>query len=73
MPEVKELIEKEIERLNSELARFEQVKKFAIAPEDFSVENDMLTPTMKLKRRNIIAQYKNLIDSLYEGELYIEE
>lgn len=73
VPAVKELIEQEIERLNNELARFEQVKKFAIVPEDFSVENDMLTPTMKLKRRNIIARYQSLIDSLYEGELYITE
>ncbi|MCX7679946.1 MAG: long-chain fatty acid--CoA ligase [Spirochaetes bacterium] len=73
IPEVWELVEKEIERLNGELARFEQIKKFAIVPEDFSVENDMLTPTMKLKRRNIIARYKDIIDSLYEGELYIEE
>ncbi len=71
--EVWDLIEKEIERCNGELARFEQVKKFAIVPEDFSVENDMLTPTMKLKRRNIIARYQALIDSLYEGELYITE
>ncbi len=73
LPEVKKLIEQEIERLNHDLARFEQVKKFAVVPEDFSVENDMLTPTMKLKRRNIIARYQQLIDSLYEGELYITE
>ncbi len=73
LPEVKKLIEKEIERLNGDLARFEQVKKFEVVPEDFSVENDMLTPTMKLKRRNIIARYQQLIDSLYEGELYITE
>lgn len=73
IPEVKDLIAQEIDRLNKDLARFEQVKKFAIVPEDFSIENDMLTPTMKLKRRNIIARYQSLIDSLYEGELYITE
>ncbi len=70
---VQELIGKEIERLNNDLARFEQVKKFTIIPEDFSVENDMLTPTLKLKRKNIIARYKEAIDAMYEGELLLVE
>ncbi len=73
LPEVKELVHGEIERLNHELARFEQVKKFEILPEDFSVENDQLTPTLKLKRKNIIARYQDLINRMYEGELYITE
>ncbi len=73
LPLVKELIGKEIERLNKDLARFEQVKKFTIIPEDFSVENDMLTPTLKLKRKNIIARYKEAIDAMYEGELLLVE
>ncbi|MCX8123770.1 MAG: long-chain fatty acid--CoA ligase [Spirochaetes bacterium] len=73
LPVVQELIGKEIERLNKDLARFEQVKKFTIIPEDFSVENDMLTPTLKLKRKNIIARYKEAIDAMYEGELLLVE
>lgn len=73
LPAVQELIGKEIERLNKDLARFEQVKKFTIIPEDFSVENDMLTPTLKLKRKNIIARYKDVIDAMYEGELLLVE
>lgn len=71
--EVKELVHGEIDRLNRELARFEQVKKFEILPEDFSVENDQLTPTLKLKRKNIVARYQDLINHMYEGELYITE
>ena len=73
LPEVKELVHAEIDRLNHELARFEQVKKFEILPEDFSVENDQLTPTLKLKRKIIVARYQGVIDSMYEGELYITE
>ncbi|NMB66298.1 MAG: long-chain fatty acid--CoA ligase, partial [Spirochaetes bacterium] len=73
LPPVNELIGKEIERLNKDLARFEQVKKFTIIPEDFSVENDMLTPTLKLKRKNIISRYKDAIDAMYEGELLLVE
>jgi long-chain acyl-CoA synthetase len=73
LPLVNELIGKEIGRLNNDLARFEQVKKYTIIPEDFSVENDMLTPTLKLKRKNIIARYKDAIDAMYEGELLLVE
>ncbi len=69
IPEVRELIRGEIERLNAGLARFEQVKDFRIVPEDFSIEDDLLTPTMKLKRKNIIARYGDLIESMYGDDL----
>lgn len=63
---VRSLIESELQRLNNELARFEQVKKCAILDEDFTVENGMMTPTLKLKRKNIIARYETTILSMYE-------
>lgn len=69
LPQARELIHNEIERLNAGLARFEQVKDFRIVPEDFSIEDDLLTPTMKLKRKNIIARYGNLIESMYGDDL----
>ncbi len=37
------------------------------------MDNDMLTPTLKLKRKNIIARFRGLIDSMYEGEDYFAE
>jgi long-chain acyl-CoA synthetase len=43
-------------------------KKIALIEHDFSVERGELTPTLKVKRRVIDQQYKNLIDSLYDDE-----
>jgi long-chain acyl-CoA synthetase len=54
-----------IDRNNSRLARFETVKKFRLLKEDFTVENGMLTPTLKVKRRVIAERYRNLLDEMY--------
>jgi long-chain acyl-CoA synthetase len=54
-----------LEPLNKELASFEQIKRWAILNEDFTTENDLLTPTQKPKRLMIEARWKTLIDSLY--------
>ncbi|TFH39781.1 MAG: long-chain fatty acid--CoA ligase, partial [Chrysiogenales bacterium] len=67
--EVRDLIRSEIDRMNGELARFEQVKDFRIVPCDFSMEDDLLTPTMKLKRKNILARYGDLVESMYHDNL----
>lgn len=53
------------QRVNSALARFETIKKFAILPSDFSVEGGELTPTMKLRRAAVEQKYADLIESLY--------
>jgi long-chain acyl-CoA synthetase len=42
------------------------VKKFVLIPEEFTQESGMLTPTLKLKRRAVLARYQALIDPLYE-------
>ena len=57
----------DISAVNSELPSYEQVKKFALLPEDFSVENGMLTPSMKTKRRIIENAYQGVLDGFYEG------
>lgn len=64
-PQVRELLQGEIDRLNRKLASFESIKKFAILPADFSVESGELTPTMKLKRKVVTGNYQDLIESLY--------
>ena len=64
-PQVKELIRKNIEQVNQELARFETIKDFFIAPEEFCIENGTLTPSMKLKKKIVLEKYKNEIDKLY--------
>jgi long-chain acyl-CoA synthetase len=60
-----EQIEKEINKINQNLAKIEQIKKFFIINEKFSIENGMLTPTLKLKRYKIVTKYKNQFEKLY--------
>ncbi len=58
-------IKKELEIINKNLSRIENIKKFFIINEKFSIENGMLTPTLKLKRYKIIQKYKNEFEKLY--------
>ena len=61
----KEEIQSEIEKVNENLTKIEKIKKFFISDEKFSIENGMVTPTMKLKRYKIIQKYKNNFENLY--------
>ncbi len=61
----KEIINDQINKLNKNLSKIENVKKFFIIKEKFSIENGMLTPTLKLKRYKIIKKYKNSFEELY--------
>ncbi len=58
-------IEKEINKVNQNLSKIEHIKKFFTINEKFSIENGMLTPTLKLKRYKIIQKYKNQLEKLY--------
>jgi long-chain acyl-CoA synthetase len=64
-PEVQALYENIVEQVNRNLARFERLKKVLVIPEELSIENGTLTPTLKLRRRNVEALYKNQIEQLY--------
>ena len=55
----------QIEKVNKNLTKIEKIKKFFISDEKFSIENGMVTPTMKLKRYKIIQKYKNNFENLY--------
>ncbi len=61
----KEKIKLAIENTNKSLTLIEKIKKFVIINEEFSVENGMLTPTLKLKRKEIIKNYKQQLENLY--------
>jgi long-chain acyl-CoA synthetase len=63
---VRERIGDVVDRVNGSFETHEQIKKFVLAPEEFTEENDLLTPTMKKKRRNILERYEEEIDALYE-------
>jgi long-chain acyl-CoA synthetase len=54
-----------VEQVNQNLARFERLKKVLVVPEELSIENGTLTPTLKLRRRNVEALYKEQIEKLY--------
>jgi len=58
-------IKEEIEKVNIKLSKIENIKKYFIIEEKFSIENGMLTPTLKLKRYKIIQKYKNELEKLY--------
>ncbi len=63
--DVKQLLQAEIDELSAEFKQYEKVRKFAIGDEDFTPENGMLTPTLKLKRRIVLQHYQPVIDALY--------
>ncbi len=54
-----------LENLNKTLSQVEKVKKFKLIEEEFSIENGMLTPTLKLKRKKILEKYKDDLEKLY--------
>ena len=64
-PRVQSLYEGIVEQINQNLARFERLKKVLVVPEELSIENGTLTPTMKLRRRNVEMLYKEEIERLY--------
>jgi len=64
-PEIQRLIEGELERVNSQFARVEQVKKFRLIEQKLGAEDEELTLPMKLKRKFVNQKYAELIESMY--------
>jgi long-chain acyl-CoA synthetase len=62
---VKRYIEKGIQELNRTLPSYEQIKKIAILPEDLTIDNGLLTPTQKPRRRAVMEKYRELVENLY--------
>jgi len=67
-PEVNALIEAEIRRLNQHFGRYSQIKKFVLLEEEWSIAGGELTPTLKLKRRQLLQKYAKEVELLYTGE-----
>jgi len=63
--EVREMVQVELDRANSNYAKVEQVKRFTILDHDLSIESGELTPTLKVKRNVINDRYAELFDELY--------
>ncbi len=62
----KEKINEIINEINHNLTLTEKIKKFHLINENFSIENGLLTPTMKVKRNKVIAKYKNILENFYK-------
>jgi long-chain acyl-CoA synthetase len=61
----KEIINNVIEKINKKLTVLEKVKKIQLIDENFSIENGLMTPTMKVKRKKVTEKYKNQLEKLY--------
>jgi len=61
----KEKINNAIEKINKKLTLLEKIKKIQLIDENFSIENGLMTPTMKVKRKKVTEKYKNQLEELY--------
>ncbi len=64
-PRVRELVDRVVDEANRELARPEQIKRFAVLPRDFTADEGEITPTLKLKRRICEQHFADEIEALY--------
>ena len=60
-----EKFNEELEKINKNLTKIEKIKKYFVIKEKFSIENGMLTPTLKMKRYKIIERYKKNFEEMY--------
>lgn len=61
-------IQQEIDKFNKGFGNWEQIKRFALLEKEFSVEGEELTPTLKLKRKKILAKYQAHYDAIYKED-----
>jgi long-chain acyl-CoA synthetase len=66
-PKIIELFDSRIQAMQNEFANYEQIKRFALLPEPFTVQTGELTNTLKMKRAFIAEKYKAVIDKMYES------
>lgn len=64
-PKVIERIQEEVDEINKNFGHWEQVKKFELTPDIWSIDDGHLTPTMKLKRKIILGKYQDLYNKIY--------
>ncbi|MDK1475442.1 long-chain fatty acid--CoA ligase [Streptomyces sp. 549] len=66
-PEVHELIDGFVQKVNADLQRWQTIKKFSVLPRDLDIEHGELTPSLKVKRPVVEREYAEAIESMYEG------
>jgi len=65
-PKLNKAVQEAIDSVNARLARYEQIKRFAVLTNTFSLETGEITPTLKVRRKAVIDQYIRTIEGLYE-------
>ncbi|SFB67959.1 long-chain acyl-CoA synthetase [Halobiforma haloterrestris] len=63
---VREYVGEEVDRVNEDFESYEQIKQFELVPIEFTEDNDMMTPTMKKKRRVILEEFEDRVDRIYD-------
>jgi len=63
---VQELFKKELDEQSSTFKQYEKVRRFLVIADDFTVENGMLTPTLKLKRRIVLKTWEGALADIYK-------
>jgi long-chain acyl-CoA synthetase len=60
------LFQTEIDRIQKDLPGYERVRRFELLPRALTVENDEITPTLKVKRKMVEQKYSHLIEKMYQ-------
>jgi long-chain acyl-CoA synthetase len=63
----REQIAEDVDRVNGSLAQFERIKRFELIPDDLTIENGLMTPSLKLKRKAVIEHHRDLVARLFQG------
>jgi long-chain acyl-CoA synthetase len=66
LPDMEQRLRAALDRVNAELSVIEKVRRFIIADESFSIDNEQLTPSMKIRRHVLKAAYGERLDALYK-------
>ena len=61
----KKIIDEALKRVNHKLSAIEKVKNYIIVDEEFTIENEMMTPSMKIKRYKVLEKYEEALRALY--------
>jgi long-chain acyl-CoA synthetase len=69
-PVIFKRIQREIDRFNQELGQTEKIKKFRLLPNEWSITDGELSPTLKLRRKFIIEKYHQVIEEMYRSPEY---
>jgi long-chain acyl-CoA synthetase len=67
-PAVKAAVESAVEAANHRLARVEQIRRYRVLPDEWPANGDLVTPTLTLRRQEVLRRYRDIIEDLYRSE-----